>query len=666
MGKAVLLRPQWRKPNQMITGAKMLETKLISALKKEFGIRNYSNVWDLRDGDFFAFLAVIPGLSSVERTGLYIEEYFNPEINPVFESFKNTIKKQDPDTISLIMADLMTGISNNLIKAGKGKTFSTMILLLVCGQSIYVLPVGDSAVYIIGQLNLRISETNRMNGSLIINETTREELIQYKEHSYIGRERRYFTPKDVLRLPTKDWKLVALVSKGAEAQLGVKNLFDILANESNLDQKEAVIYQQLGGGQGGDVTIVLAEIPQINLTGKPVEIQSELLFFLEEQTKTVNRLKREIEIITKEMEKLNLQMDGKVNHEEYEKNISTLNESFENLNQKYHDLTNAAMPKDEMLNQTPPPFDEQRMLYLEKLIRDKIDEKTENFISRTEMEEKIKATHPKQPDEISIQVSSSNKENNQKESRNEWKKWVVAITILVFLCLILAVFFYRLFEEGPSLPIDSQRKTIVQDTGSGEVSTDKVVNENYKIYLAYLNPGLIKARRYPAESQNIFCSSYEDFEDKMDAVKDDETLLIPLVKAQNNWNKLRKLHHQEYRVNTKILTLKLISRFFIMRRKDFQDMQTQQGYEGDFMFRKGEVFTYSAFYYKVELNRDMPLKSILEKFDLASDEFEDFNRGIEFPPGKIRQGTFINIPLLIEPTSFLINKKKSVGINYAE
>jgi len=304
----------------------MIQQKKISMAQGQTN-RHYANGWDLDNGNFLAFLADAPSHAE-QRTGMYIRDYLEENKS----SIKNTLSHLEPESIQIMMADIATGISDELLKIGKGNAYSTLCLVLVYNEYIYSLCVGDSAVYILGKSPTRLSEITRINSRSFIDGTIPDEPARYKEYSYIGDEKRVFSQNDVFRLTTDGVRLVVLVSDGAEIQFGIKNLYSLINREDSIENKEKSIKDYLNPDNlADDVTVLLVEVPT-KPPANPVILFRGLLNDIQNRLNTQNTaFKNHIDVLIKQIDALNNTITQKADNSKLDETIEATNNRFRSV-----------------------------------------------------------------------------------------------------------------------------------------------------------------------------------------------------------------------------------------------------------------------------------------------------------------------------------------------
>lgn len=702
----------------------MLEYKKISVPQGRPN-RDFGNIWEFEEGNFLAFVSDAPSQSE-QRAGIYINNYIEKNIHEL----KNTLPGLEPEEISLVIADLVTGINDELFRVGKGSAYATLVLTLVFNEYTYVISVGDAVAYIIGESTIRISEITRITGRSLFKNITEESIknmtepIRYKEYSYIGYEKRYFTQGDVYQLPTEKIQLAALVSDGAEIQFGVQELLRILNSPDNLDRKEGILRKRLQPGQlKDDVTILLAPVK----VSKPANLKRYIKHSLEQmqqvQMKKFSQLQEDIELVNRSLEK---SLKFKLDIQEFETSIEEFNTSFQTLiegikenilkvRERVNNLEEAAREQDEymvhhtfdrdihdkletleekyealdrnfnylddwhqhterILKQFVHGVNDQRDKEIKKLIGE-LDNLKQSHKSMEERRQKEKveilAAREQARAKAAVQANIQTREGKKKKSLTGVERFIrkklhlgmtdlilIVVSLVVIIFVFMEVkysFFTNLFSSTPTLPKQvtqpiekDKHKSKTEETSIPKkpAEVQPLFGKDYQAYLAYFHPRLISFSENPPPIKNKVCQTYEEFIKEIEAFKKNKgkvSLLLPIREAKRSWENLKKMQIKEYTVRPENLTIRLIPKKFVIEKDHFKKLQKESGYTGNFRFKRDDTFKYSAFYFKIEIKKDMELKKVLDIFNLTQEELEIYNPGIKGLE-KISKDTFLKIP----------------------
>ena len=612
--------------------------------------RDFANLWELENGNFLAFLADAPSRSE-QRVGLMINSYIMQNL----ENLKKGLNDMEQEEISLYMADLMTGIGDELLKIGKGSAYATLSMVLVVNEYIYIAAVGDSVVYLMGKSTIRISEITRLNGHSILGNDIPAEPARYKEYSYIGSEKRIFARENIYRIPAGKVKLVTLVSDGAETQYGVKNLLNILKKESSLEEKEKTFRQILSSQSiKDDVTILMAEI---NIKySKPAQ-------FLQ-----TNRQVEEKNLQDEINRKIDFLVKNKIPH---------LEGKIENF--KPQEVSILAQ------DVTDPGTGEKQNLL--KFIENRIDSRMKkslteikakdvslSIISQIHLLNKKFATLEEKLNQLESQYEhESAKRENAKPYPGKstgilqslkTKKFGLIFLLILIIGLITLKYFNPFTGKDKSQTQLPQVETTVkpekynptrtvegQSAKTAADSTVREMNENFQTYLAYLVPTIFTSQR--PEIKNEICKTFKEFENSVLLKQSKVIYLLPLDIAADNWEKLKEYEIEEYRVTSEKLSMKLISKVFVTLEEDFKRLQFQQGSKIPPYYRE-DKFRYRAFYYKVITLKDTELEIIADTLGLkgAVEKLKTIND----TGNEVKKGTSLYIPLKFEPPTLIKNR----------
>lgn len=211
--------------------------------------------WDLGGGAALAFVADAPEQAD-PSTGKWIQQLLDAEASEL----ARRVEGASPEELSLLAADLMTRIGDHLLERGGGAAYAACALVLVAGGAAHVVVAGDCAAYLLpdGAAEARrVSDSTRVAGRSFVPPGAPARASHYAEAVYVGAEPRRFRPSDVIRVPVERDATVALVSDGAEDQLGPGALAECLAAHRDPKALEEAIGRELSGARlVDDVTLV--------------------------------------------------------------------------------------------------------------------------------------------------------------------------------------------------------------------------------------------------------------------------------------------------------------------------------------------------------------------------------------------------------------------------
>lgn len=225
------------------------------------GSWDWCGYWDLGSGSFLAFVADAPALA-LQNTGRLVEGYLEQQAPMIRER----VAELPPELVSLLAADLMSGINAHLLAQGGGRAYGACSLALVHRESLHVVSAGDCAVYVIGDAMVRHSETTRLSGgsAFVMPSSAPRETVATGNHSVVGGAVRFFNPSDVLRLPTTGMRALALVSDGAEVQLGPDRMLKLFSACDPGGVVEEINAKLKDGLLKDDVTVLIARVQGVS------------------------------------------------------------------------------------------------------------------------------------------------------------------------------------------------------------------------------------------------------------------------------------------------------------------------------------------------------------------------------------------------------------------
>lgn len=211
--------------------------------------------WDLGGGAALAFVADAPEQAD-PSTGKWIQQLLDGEAGEL----ARRVEGAAPEELSLLAADLMTRIGDHLLERGGGAAYAACALALVADGAAHLAVAGDCAAYLLpdGAAEARrVSDSTRVAGRSFVPPGAPARASHYAEAVYVGAEARRFRPSDVTRVPVERDATVALVSDGAEDQLGPGALAERLAAHRDPKTLEEAIARELAGARlVDDVTLV--------------------------------------------------------------------------------------------------------------------------------------------------------------------------------------------------------------------------------------------------------------------------------------------------------------------------------------------------------------------------------------------------------------------------
>lgn len=223
-----------------------------------------AGTWDaaginyLEDGAFLAYVADGPVKARQESA-----ELVGQFLKTCAAKLRPRLSTASRELTALLLADIVTSVGQNLLIQGAGAAYVAAAFAIVTRDAIYVLTVGDCAVYIVGDDIVRLSEATRVAGGSVLSVlggATSGKADAFQEASYLGAALRAFTQSDVTVLPCTGVRALVLVSDGAEQQLGVDRFAELIrTNQEPADIKRG-FNELLTGTLVDDVTMLAVRL----------------------------------------------------------------------------------------------------------------------------------------------------------------------------------------------------------------------------------------------------------------------------------------------------------------------------------------------------------------------------------------------------------------------